>query len=160
MKKIDDEINNKNKNYSFNKKQIEQVIPHREPFLLIDEIVDIIPGKKVIANKKFTDKDYFFKGHFPDNPIVPGVILIECMAQASCFLSLNLIDNRKEKMMLLSNIKSSKFIKKVVSDDIVQLEVDLIKFKLNTALFRGVVKVNKEIVTKAEFMATIVEKNV
>ena len=160
LKKIDDEINNKNKNYSFDKKQIKQVIPHREPFLLIDEIVDIIPGKKVIANKKFTDKDYFFKGHFPDNPIVPGVILIECMAQASCFLSLNLIDNRKEKMMLLSNIKSSKFIKKVVTDDIVQLEVDLIKFRLNTALFRGVVKVNKEIVTKAEFMATVVEKNV
>ena len=82
------------------------------------------------------------------------------MAQASCFLSLNLIDNRKEKMMLLSNIKSSKFIKKVVIDDIVQLEVDLIKFRLNTALFRGVVKINKEIVVKAEFMATVVEKNV
>ena len=77
-------------------KQIKQVIPHREPFLLIDEIIDVIPGKKVIANKKFTDKDYFFKGHFPDNPIVPGVILIECMAQASCFLSLNLIENIKD----------------------------------------------------------------
>ena len=63
-------------------------------------------------------------------------------------------------MMLLSNIKSSKFIKKVVTDDIVQLEVDLIKFRLNTALFRGVVKVNNEIVTKAEFMATVIEKNV
>jgi len=162
LKKMDEEINNKNNNksYSFNQKQIEQVIPHREPFLLIDEIVDIIPGEKVVANKKFTEKDYFFKGHFPDNPIVPGVILIECMAQASCFLSLNLIENRKEKMMLLSNIKSSKFIKKVVIDDVVELEVDLIKFKLNTALFRGVVKVNKEIVTKAEFMATVVEKNV
>jgi len=158
LKKIDVKINNKS--YLFNKKQIEQVIPHREPFLLIDEIVDVIPGEKVVANKKFTEKDYFFKGHFPDNPIVPGVILIECMAQASCFLSLNLVENRKEKMMLLSNIKSSKFIKKVVINNIVELEVDLIKFKLNTALFRGVVKVNKEIAAKAEFMATVVEKNV
>ena len=160
LKKIDEEINNQIKNCSFNKKQIEQVIPHRDPFLLIDEIIDVIPGKRVVANKKFTDKDYFFKGHFPDNPIVPGVILIECMAQASCFLSLNLVDNRKEKMMLLSNIKSSKFIKKVVVNDFVQLEVDLIKFRLNTALFNGIVKVNNEIVAQAQFLATVVEKNV
>ena len=109
---------------------------------------------------KFSKEDYFFKGHFPNNPIVPGVILIECLAQASCFLSLNLIENRKDKMMLLSNIKSSKFISKVISDDEVELEVDLIKFKLNTALFRGAVKVNNKIVAKAEFMATVVEKNV
>ena len=81
------------------------------------------------------------------------------MAQASCFLSLNLVENRKEKMMLLTNIKSTKFLKKVTINDVLVIEVDLIKFKLNTALFSGLAKVRNDIVTKAEFLATVVNKN-
>ena len=75
---------------------------------MIDQIIDINPGKKVVAKKTFTKKDYFLDGHFPNNPIVPGVIIVECMAQSSCFLSLNLVENRESKMMLLTSIKSSK----------------------------------------------------
>ena len=147
------------KNYRFNKDEIKKVIPHREPFLLIDEITDIIPGKKVLANKVFTEKDYFLEGHFPNNPIVPGVIIIECMAQASCFLSLNLVERREDKMMLLTSIKKSRFIRKVGVNETLLLEINLIKFRLNTALFSGVAKVKNEIVANAEFLATVVEKN-
>jgi len=158
LKKLKKEINS-NVKYSFDKKEIQQVIPHRYPFLLIDNIIDVNPGKRVIAQKKFDKEDYFLEGHFPKNPIVPGVIIVECMAQASCFLSLNLVENRKEKMMLLSNIKNAKFINKVTINEMLVIEVDLIKFRLNTALFYGVAKVENDIVAKAEFLATVVNKD-
>ena len=90
---------------------------------------------------------------------MPGVIIIECMAQASCFLSLNLVENRESKMMLLTSIKSSRFIRKVSINETLLLEVNLVKFKLNTALFSGIAKINNEIVAQAEFLATVVEKN-
>ena len=158
LKKICEESDS-SKKYNFNKDQIKKVIPHRNPFLLIDEIIDIVPGEKVLASKEFTEKDYFLEGHFPGNPIVPGVIIIECMAQASCFLSLNLVENRESKMMLLTSIKSSRFIRKVSINETLLLEVNLVKFKLNTALFSGIAKIKNEVVAQAEFLATVVEKN-
>jgi len=154
---IEKKLKDKN-NYIFNKDQIKEVIPHRDPFLLIDKIIDFIPRKKVIAEKKVTNKDYYLKGHFPNNPIMPGVLIIECMAQASCFLSLDLVENRHNKMMLLSNIKSSKFIDKVIPGDLVQIEVNLLKFKLNTALFQGTARVKNKQIAICKFMATVVEK--
>ena len=147
-------------NFKFNRRQIMDVIPHRDPFLLIDEVIGGIPGKKVIAVKDVSPDDYFFKGHFPDKPIMPGVLILECMAQTSCFLSFNTVNNRTEKMMLLSVVNSSKFIKKVVPGDKLFIEVELLKFRLNTASIRGIAKVDEQIVSKAEFMATVVDKNV
>jgi len=152
-------INVFNGDFKFNKNEIKKVIPHRSPFLLIDEIIGGIPGKKVIAIKNVDENDYFFKGHFPGNPIMPGVLIIESMAQTSCFLSFNNVENVNEKMMLLSIINSSKFMKKVLPGDRLVIEVDLIKMKLGTASIMGVAKVNGKIVSKAEFKATIVNKN-
>ena len=151
-------MKSKNIEYKFNKEQIKQVIPHREPFLLIDKVVNINPGKNVTAIKTITKDDIYLQGHFPNNPIMPGVLIIECMAQASCFLSLNLVDDRENKMMLLSTIKSAKFYKKVLLNDEMKIKVELKKFKLNTALFYGEVKVCNEKVTTAEFMATVIKK--
>ncbi len=145
--------------FKFNKKEIKNTIPHRDPFLLIDKIIGGVPGKTVTAIKHVSLDDYFFKGHFPDNPIMPGVLILECMAQASCFLSLDKILDKQNKMMLFSIIDSAKFIKKVVPGDDLYIEVELKKIKLGTASLRGIAKVNNEIVSKAEFKATIVNKN-
>ncbi len=145
--------------FKFNKEEIKKIIPHREPFLLIDEIIGGIRGFSVIAKKNVVNSDYFFKGHFPDNPIMPGVLIVESMAQASCFLSFNNVKNRNKKMMLLSVINSSKFIKKVIPGDELILRVKLIKIRLGTANMVGVATVNNQIVAKANFMATIVDKN-
>ena len=145
--------------FKFNKEEIKKIIPHREPFLLIDEIIGGIRGSSVIAKKNVINSDYFFKGHFPDNPIMPGVLIVESMAQASCFLSFNNVKNRNKKMMLLSVINSSKFIKKVIPGDELILRVKLIKIRLGTANMVGVATVNNQIVAKANFMATIVDKN-
>ena len=145
--------------FKFNKEEIKKIIPHREPFLLIDEIIGGIRGFSVIAKKNVVNSDYFFKGHFPDNPIMPGVLIVESMAQASCFLSFDNVKNRNKKMMLLSVINSSKFIKKVIPGDELILRVKLIKIRLGTANMVGVATVNNKIVAKANFMATIVDKN-
>ena len=105
-----------------------------------------------------SENESYFKGHFPGNPIMPGVLIIECMAQTSCFLSLKTVGSPENKLMLLSVIKSSKFIKKVVPGDKLVLRVELIKYRLNNALIKGIAKVDDEIVAEAEWMATVVDK--
>ena len=90
---------------------------------------------------------------------MPGVLILECMAQASCFLSFNKVKDRLNKMMLLSIIDSAKFIKKVIPGDELIIEVELLKIKLGTASIIGIAKVNNEIVSKAKFKATIVDKD-
>tara|TARA_Y100000590_G_C15499018_1_gene930838 strand:+ start:26 stop:475 length:450 start_codon:yes stop_codon:yes gene_type:complete len=143
----------------FNKNDIKKIIPHRNPFLLIDEVVDGIPGKNVTAIKNVTIKDYFFKGHFPGKPIMPGVLILECMAQTSCFLQFNVVENIEEKMMLLSVVNQAKFIRKVLPGDKLTIYVELIKFRLGNARIKGNAKVNNNLVAKADFMATVVNRN-
>ena len=151
-------IKEMNSDFKFNKKEVKQVIPHREPFLLIDEIIGGIRGSSVIAKKNVVDTDYFFRGHFPGNPIMPGVLILESMAQASCFLSFDNVENSNEKMMLLSIVNSSKFLKKVVPGNKLILRVKLNKIRLGTASMEGTAFVDNQIVAKASFMATIVDK--
>jgi len=146
------------KKFRFNKDEIKDIIPHRDPFLLLDEVIDGIPGKNVTAIKNVTLDDYFFKGHFPDDPIMPGVLILECMAQASCFLQFNTVENPKEKMMMLSLVNQAKFIRKVIPGDTLLVYVELLKYRLGTARIKGHAKVNDNIVSKADFMATVVDK--
>jgi 3-hydroxyacyl-[acyl-carrier-protein] dehydratase len=143
----------------YTKNQIKEIIPHRDPFLLIDEIIDGNLGKDVTAIKNVTIDDYFFKGHFPKKPIMPGVLILECMAQASCFLQFNVVDNPKEKMMLLSMVNQAKFIKKVVPGNKLIIYVELIRYRLGSARIKGNAKVNGDVVARADFMATVVNKN-
>jgi len=144
--------------FKFNIEEIKKIIPHREPFLLIDEIIDGDPGKNVTAIKNVTNDDYFLKGHFPGNPIMPGVLILECMAQASCFLQFNTVENPDKKMMLLSIINHVKFMQKVIPGDSLVIYVELVKYRLGTARIKGSASVNNKIVAKADFMATVVAK--
>ena len=142
----------------FNKEQIKKIIPHRDPFLLIDEIIDGDPGKNATAIKDVNINDYFFKGHFPERPIMPGVLILECMAQTSCFLQFNTVDDPKNKMMLLSLVNQVKFMKKVIPGDKLIIYVELIRYRLGSARIKGNAKVNGDIVATADFMATVVNK--
>jgi beta-hydroxyacyl-ACP dehydratase FabZ len=144
--------------FKFNIEEIKKIIPHREPFLLIDEIIDGDPGKNVTAIKNVTNDDYFLKGHFPGNPIMPGVLILECMAQASCFLQFNTVENPDKKMMLLSIINHVKFMQKVIPGDSLVIYVELVKYRLGTARIKGSASVNNKIVAKADFMATVIAK--
>ena len=104
-----------------NKQQIEEIIPHRDPFMLIDEVVEMVPGKSIVARKHIKEDEFWFKGHFPEKPVVPGVLLVEMLAQAGAVSMLSL-DEHKGKIGFLGGVDKAKFRRMVVPGDTVTLE--------------------------------------
>tara|TARA_B100000214_G_C23955508_1_gene622607 strand:+ start:269 stop:1642 length:1374 start_codon:yes stop_codon:yes gene_type:complete len=149
-------INKNIKKFDIN--QIIGLMQHRYPFLLIDRITDLKVGKEVTAIKNVTINEPFFNGHFPDFPVMPGVLIIEAMAQAGGFLILNSIDDPSKKSVFLSSIKNSKFIKTVHPGDQLIFNVKFVKFKLNTVKIVGEASVDKVKVAEAEMLATVVPR--
>jgi UDP-3-O-[3-hydroxymyristoyl] N-acetylglucosamine deacetylase/3-hydroxyacyl-[acyl-carrier-protein] dehydratase len=143
---------------TFDIESIMKILPHRYPFLLIDRILALDPGKIVHAIKNVTINEPFFKGHFPGQPIFPGVLILEAMAQAGGFLVLNSIDNPESKLMYFTGINKSRFKKTVVPGDQLYFEITLDKFRLGTCKISGTAKVNDVIVAEAEMMASVVDR--
>ncbi|MCH8927945.1 MAG: bifunctional UDP-3-O-[3-hydroxymyristoyl] N-acetylglucosamine deacetylase/3-hydroxyacyl-ACP dehydratase [Candidatus Marinimicrobia bacterium] len=136
---------------------IEKILPHRYPFLLIDRIIDITPGKKVVAIKSVTRNEPFFNGHFPDRPIFPGVLIVEAMAQAGGFLLLNYDENPSGKLVYFTGIDNAKFRKPVIPGDQMRLEVEVIKMYKSTTKMKGKAYVEGKVVASAEMTAIIVD---
>ena len=111
-----------------NKEEIEKIIPQRDPFLMIDEVEEYVPGESAIAYKYVNEKEWYFKGHFPGNPIMPGVLITEALAQTGAVAILSMEEN-KEKNALFGGIDKLKFKKMVVPGDTLKLEVKIIKRK-------------------------------
>ena len=143
---------------SFNIHEILKIMPHRYPFLLIDKIIDLEPGKIVKAVKNITISEPFYNGHFPGDPIMPGVLILESMAQAGGFLLLHSIDNPQKKLVYFTAVNNARFKKIVIPGDQLILEVKLIKFKLGTCKIAGEAYVNNELVANSELMATVVDR--
>ena len=133
----------------YNKEQIKEIIPHRDPFLLIDEINEIEPGKRAVATKYIREDDFWFKGHFPEYPVTPGVLMIEMLAQAGCVAMLVLPEN-KGKLGFFAGIDKAKFKRQVVPGDTLKLEVEIIKTK-------GPIGVGKAIATVDGVKAVMAE---
>ena len=130
-------------------KEIMSILPHRYPFLLIDRITDMTPGHKVTAIKNITMNEQFFTGHFPQEPVMPGVLIIEAMAQAGGVAILSL-DGFKGKLAYLAAVDNAKFRGKVVPGDNLRLEVEIIKMKSVAGIGKGVAYVNDKKVAEAE----------
>ena len=143
---------------SFDIESLMKILPHRYPFLLIDRIIDLDPGKIVQAIKNVSINEPFFQGHFPGQPIFPGVLILEAMAQAGGFLVLNSIKKPESKLMYFTGINKSRFKKTVTPGDQLRFEVSLDKFRLGTCKILGVAKVENQIVAEAEMMASIVDR--
>lgn len=109
-------------------KEIEEIIPHRHPFLLIDKIEELVPGERAVAYKAVSFDEYFFRGHFPEEPVMPGVLIVEALAQTGAASILSLEEN-KGKTAYFGSINSAKFKRKVVPGDLLRLEVEIIKKK-------------------------------
>lgn len=132
-----------------NRDQIEQIIPHRDPFLLIDEIVEMEVGKRIVARKHIKAEDFWFKGHFPQKPVVPGVLLIEMLAQAGAVAMLSIEEN-KGKIGFLGGVDKAKFRRMVVPGDTVTLEVEIIKVKGPVGVGKAIATVDGEKAVTAE----------
>jgi len=149
---------NLNNDYIFDIYSILSLLPHRYPFVLVDRIVDITPGEKLTAIKNVTINEPFFQGHFADQPVMPGVLVLESMAQAGAFLVLNNLDDPMKKNMFFSALSDSKFRHPIIPGDQLRLEMSLAKFKLGTALLVGKGYVGDKLVAEGKLKATVVDR--
>lgn len=130
--------------------EIMSIIPHRPPFLLIDRIEEMVEGEKVVAIKNVTMNEPFFQGHFPGHPVMPGVLIVEAMAQAGAVAILSM-DEYKGKIAFFGGIDKAKFRKQVVPGDTLRLEVNIIKLKKNAGIGRGIAYVGDKKAAEGEF---------
>ena len=136
--------------------QIMELIPHRQPFLLIDRIEELEEGKRVVAIKNVSYNEPFFAGHFPGEPVMPGVLQVEAMAQAGAVVLLSL-EEFKGKTGYFGGIKNVKFKRKVVPGDVLRLELEIDKLKRNIGIGHGTAYVGDEVACQVEQFMFIIE---
>jgi len=141
--------------------EIQRLLPHRFPFLLVDRVVELLPGERLVAYKNVSAGEPFFQGHFPGHPVMPGVLVLEALAQASailCYSSTGFDPARK--VTYLMAIDGARFRRPVVPGDRLQLDVTVLRLKSVVVKSRGVATVDGQVVAEAEFLATVVDKDV
>ncbi len=138
--------------------EIQKLLPHRYPFLLVDRVVELEPGKRLVGFKNVTANEDFFNGHFPGHPVMPGVLILEALAQACALLAYKSANmNPTEFVVYLMSIDGAKFRKPVVPGDRLTLTAEVIRQKANIWKQRGVATVDGAVVAEAEFLATVVK---
>lgn len=136
---------------------IKDMIPHREPFLMIDEIRDLIPHKKVTGIKNVNDDEDFFEGHFPGHPIMPGVLIVEAMAQTSAVLVIGTLGKQPGSVVYFMSVEQARFRKPVLPGNQLALEVSKLHNRGKVWKFQGKGMVNNTLVAEATFSAIIVD---
>jgi 3-hydroxyacyl-[acyl-carrier-protein] dehydratase len=138
-------------------KEIQSILPHRYPFLLVDRILEIEPGKRAVAIKNVTINEHFFLGHFPGNPIMPGVLIVEAMAQVAGIMAF--ISGVQGDTVYFMSIEKAKFRKPVVPGDQLRLDITTIQQRGNVWKFSGSATVDEKLVSEAEFTAMLTKKD-
>jgi UDP-3-O-[3-hydroxymyristoyl] N-acetylglucosamine deacetylase/3-hydroxyacyl-[acyl-carrier-protein] dehydratase len=136
-----------------------KIMPHRYPFLLVDKVTEFDrEGKSIVGVKNVTMNEPYFIGHFPEKPIMPGVLIMEAMAQTGCLLLLNTLDDFSQKLVLFLGIKNAKFRRQVIPGDQLVMEVKMLGKKFNTYQFSAVATVNGQVAAETEFQAALVDR--
>ena len=138
---------------------IQDILPHRYPFLLVDRIVELTPGVRIVGVKQVTINEHFFQGHFPGAPVMPGVLIVEAMAQVGAVYALQQIENREQKLVLFSGIDNARFRRPVVPGDTLVLTVTPIRVGARVQKMRGVASVDGQTVAEADIMSVVTDKN-
>ena len=138
-----------------NKEEIKKIIPQREPFLMIDEVEEFVPGESAVAYKNVDESEWYFKGHFPGNPILPGVLICEALAQTGAVAILSMEEN-KGKNALFGGIDKMRFKRTVVPGDKLKLEVKIIKRKGPIGVGEAIATVDGKIAAKGELTFALV----
>jgi 3-hydroxyacyl-[acyl-carrier-protein] dehydratase len=140
-------------------KEIQKFLPHRYPFLLVDRITEMNPGVKAVGIKNITINELFFQGHFPGQPIMPGVLIIEAMAQVAGVLAFHSGASPGKSVYFMS-IEKAKFRRPVVPGDQIKLEVNILQHRGNVWKFSGNAIVDEKVAAEAEFTAMVIDKEI
>ena len=146
---------------SITKEEIEKLLPHREPMLLIEKLINIVPLKSATAIVNVKKEKFFFDGHFPGQPVMPGVLIVEAFGQAAAALTAHGIDPNeyKNKLVYLMSVEKARFRKPVMPDCELHLEIEAIRSHGRVWKYKGVAKVKDKKMADAEWSATIVDRN-
>lgn len=136
-------------------RDILRILPHRYPFLLVDRILEIDPGKRVVGLKNVTFNEEFFLGHFPGNPVMPGVLLVEAMGQVGAFMMLTAVDDPSRRQLRLTGLDAVRFRRPVVPGDQVLFTVEFVAMKRSIVKIRGEARVDGHLCAEAEIMSLI-----
>ena len=138
--------------------EIMKILPHRYPMLLVDRVLEIEAGKRIVAIKNVTANEQFFQGHFPGAPVMPGVLIIEAMAQCCAILFLRDLPDRDRKLFLFGGVDKARFRKPVFPGDQLRLECDLLQKRSSSLKMHGTATVEGSIVAEAEMLSIMVER--
>ncbi|MEW4309124.1 3-hydroxyacyl-ACP dehydratase FabZ [Rossellomorea marisflavi] len=138
--------------------EIKDIIPHRYPFLLVDRILEVEEGKSAVGIKNVTANEEFFNGHFPDYPVMPGVLIVEALAQVGAVAMLKKEDNRG-RLAFFTGIDKCRFKRQVKPGDQLRLEVEMVRFKGAIGKGKGVATVDGEVACELEMMFALGEKS-
>ena len=139
-------------------RQIQQIIPHRYPFLLVDRIIEIEYGKRAVGIKNVTMGDPFFQGHFPDHPVMPGVLIVEALAQVGAVALLGMEENRG-KLALFAGIDGVRFKRQVIPGDVLRLEVEVGKMRRGVGIGNAEATVDGQLAARGQLMFAVVNDN-
>ena len=157
-RELNDQAKSIDAEYPLQVARVMNYLPHRYPFLMVDRLLEVESGERIVGLKNVTIDEPFFQGHFPGHPIMPGVLIIEAMAQVGGLLLMDTVSNPEDKIVYFMSMDKVKWRKPVIPGDQLIFEVKKVQFRKNVCKMRGVGRVDGQIVAEADMMARIIDR--